>query len=402
MLISYTTRMILRFRWLLFLTFYVTTASCSHTSPRPIENKVAEPPKSSLEDDAIRNVDFKNFAYPYEKSSPSGKWEPLTSPPTVKLVDGRCDLPDGDYLMFNSVTYGDLDGDGRDDAAVDLNYGTGGTQNWHYLYVFKQTERGFELLSRFASRSRADGGLVNVGIRFGELTLDLEDSERRQADCCSAGFERIIYRLEGRSFSEKGPRYKGTFRNHADAHLEQGADSVHASEANIVYTDGAGQEHSLTNAETDESPSLSFDKKSVVFVRKHKEVWAMNVDGSNQKKIFSCGAPDEKWMCESPQFSADGRFVYVIREAQQEEGGIWKIDMKSGKGSSLIENSSQFQVIRNGSKWGFLIANQRKQLRDRLGGEYARYPFYLFTSDGVNVRQVGDDEERLPDLEEKL
>jgi hypothetical protein len=391
-------------RRLLLLTLCVAAASCGHSRPEPSKEN-AKPSQNASEEHSIREVDFKNFDYPYKKSEPNEMWEQLDSSTRIKLVDGRRDLENDDSLFFNSVAYGDLDHDGQEEAAVDLRYSTGGTQNWHYLYVFKQSDRGVELISRFVSGSRADGGLIKATIRSGELIIDLADPERRQGDCCSKGFERMIYRLDGRTFQDSGPRYKGSFRNHAETRdNEQGPGSVHAAfDSNIIYTDSTGQEHRLTSAGTDKSPNLSLDKTSIVFVRNMNEVWTMSIDGSNQRKIFFCGMPGEKWGCHSPQFSLDGRIVYVIREVlDEEEGGIWKIDLNSLKAFSLIEHSSQFHVIGSGPKWGFIIANQRLLVRDRLGGEYARYPFYLFTSDGVSVRKLGEDEEYLSDLEDKL
>jgi len=94
----------------------------------------------------IRDVDFRNFDYPWDDPVdfvPS-TWKWLEGKPQtrVRVVGGRHvfslsePLVEG-YLRFYSATYGDLDGDGRDEVAVDLICSTGGTANWHYLYVFK-------------------------------------------------------------------------------------------------------------------------------------------------------------------------------------------------------------------------------------------------------------------------
>jgi hypothetical protein len=66
----------------------------------------------------------------------------------------------GGYVTVWSVTYGDVNGDGRDEAVVDLLYGTGGTANWHYLYAFTLANGSPTLLGTLQCGSRADGGLV--------------------------------------------------------------------------------------------------------------------------------------------------------------------------------------------------------------------------------------------------
>ena len=113
------------------------------------------------------------------------------------------------YVMVLSVAYGDLNGDGLDEAAVDLIFGTGGTANWHYLYVFTLANGSPELLGRLQSGSRADGGLLKVAIERNTLILDFADSKRRVADCCSEGYVRVRYRWQSGRFVEVGTRISG-------------------------------------------------------------------------------------------------------------------------------------------------------------------------------------------------
>ena len=99
----------------------------------------------------------------------------------VRLKDGRLDLHpsdpyDGAYLQLRSVTYGDVDGDRRR-TAVDLVYGSGGTANWHYLYVFKSVNGTVAPIAILQSGSRAYGGLVAVRIDQGLIVLDFADED---------------------------------------------------------------------------------------------------------------------------------------------------------------------------------------------------------------------------------
>lgn len=96
--------------------------------------------------------------------------------------------------MVWSVTYGDPNGDRHDEAAVDLLCGSGGTANWHYLYIFTLADGSPALMARLRSGSRADGGLVKVLIEQNTLVFDFEDGARRLGDCCSKGYIRMRYR----------------------------------------------------------------------------------------------------------------------------------------------------------------------------------------------------------------
>jgi len=111
--------------------------------------------------------------------------------------------------MLVSVTYGDLDGDGREEAAVDLLYGTGGTANWHYLYVYALDGRQPKLLAVLESGSRADGGFMRVKVQKQSLILDFADSELGVGICCSEGYIRVHYLWIRGKFIEAGARQKG-------------------------------------------------------------------------------------------------------------------------------------------------------------------------------------------------
>lgn len=164
--------------------------------------------------ESIAEVDFKDFDYPWEQQQVGvpETWQWLAGEPSLNLriVNGRHDFsPEESFYSGNiamqSVAYGDLTGDGIDEAAVDLLLRTGGTANWHYLYVFTLRNGSPELLGRLRSGSRADGGLANITIEQNALVLDFADRERRVGDCCSEGYVRVTYRWDSDRFVEAGP-----------------------------------------------------------------------------------------------------------------------------------------------------------------------------------------------------
>ncbi|HEX4544621.1 MAG TPA: hypothetical protein VH114_15750 [Candidatus Acidoferrum sp.] len=173
---------------------------------------------------SVREVDFKDFTYPWEQATGSSTWEWIGIPEQwkVKLVNGIYRFIDphaervvrerSPYLSFHFVAYGDLDGSGIDEAAVALNYRTGGTANWDYLYVYKLEHGQLKLLDRLESGSRGYGGLIRATIRDKILTLDFADPERRTGDCCSDGYIRVHYRWATNGFVEEGSREHGDLK----------------------------------------------------------------------------------------------------------------------------------------------------------------------------------------------
>jgi hypothetical protein len=135
-------------------------------------------------------------------------WHWLTSPPDLrfKSVNGihHFYIPGQDnyerehapLVSVDSVNYGDLDGDGVEEAVVALNYSTGGTANWDYLYVYKLESGQPQLLARMRTSSRGYGGLVRAFVRNQLLIVDFADPERGVGDCCSEGYVRVHCRWQ--------------------------------------------------------------------------------------------------------------------------------------------------------------------------------------------------------------
>jgi hypothetical protein len=170
---------------------------------------------------SVHQFDFKNASYAWEEPThgvPS-KWQWLAELPhgSVRLTNGQHRFSDSGgepgetvpYLQLISVTYGDLNRDGREEAAVNLLYSTGGTANWNYLYVYSFDRKQPKLIAVLESGSQADGGLVRLQIRKQMLILDFADAALREGDCCSEGFVRVHYRWRQHTFTESGVRQKG-------------------------------------------------------------------------------------------------------------------------------------------------------------------------------------------------
>src|SRR5215475_9440505 len=168
------------------------------------------PPKKS-----IRAVDFRNFSYPETE----GLHIPHSRKRSFKLKDGA--LPEtrdkrgfidemGIYL--SSVSYGDVTGDGKEEAIVVLSILTGGSAMPNCVYVYTWDQPRPKLLWAFDTGDRADGGLRRVKAENGRLLVELygnrrilgkdlyaEDKTNRGA-CCPTFFTRARYKWTGIGF----------------------------------------------------------------------------------------------------------------------------------------------------------------------------------------------------------
>ena len=180
---------------------------------------------ASAQSREIRKIDFKNFAYAWsdawEEESPPEQWRWITTPPKSKVtvVKGIHRFEEDAFypglsepvpaVSVDSVDYGEVTGDGKEEAFVALNYGTGGTANWDYLYVFRMRAGVPSLMEIMETGSRGSGGFVGVSVQRQVLVLDFADKDRMTGDCCSDGFIRVRYRWRGGRFVEVGPRERG-------------------------------------------------------------------------------------------------------------------------------------------------------------------------------------------------
>ena len=161
------------------------------------------------------NIDFRNFTYPFPTEdsllSISGevKWMDRANKNTITLVNGRWDSNKEDPPMWPCVTlsevrYGYLTMSGQLDAMVVLNYHTGGSANWAYIYAYILKSGRPRLLGWMQTGDRAAHGLRALMVSNGQFTLDVYDPAKMQVDCCSAGFIRTTYLWRQGKFVRNG------------------------------------------------------------------------------------------------------------------------------------------------------------------------------------------------------
>jgi hypothetical protein len=190
-----------------FACFIVVSIALGAT---PVSSAPQSPPKKS-----IRAVDFRNFSFPETE----GLHIPHSRKRSFKLKDGS--LPetrdkrgfvDEMGIDLSQVSYGDVTGDGQEEAILVLSILTGGSAMPNCVYIYTWDQRRPKLLWAFDTGDRADGGLRRVKAENGHLLVELygngktlgkdlyaEDKTNRGA-CCPTLFTRARYKWTGKGF----------------------------------------------------------------------------------------------------------------------------------------------------------------------------------------------------------
>jgi hypothetical protein len=153
----------------------------------------------------IRRVDFQNFTYTARDEA-------------VQVTRGRGTYRGRGGQVFSyqvaqvRVCYGDLTGDGKDDAAVVLYYTGGGTGAFSKGFLFTVRRGRLTLLTTFAGGDRADGGIREARIEGGLLWVQREEPERMKdiavGLCCPRYLITTKYRWDGGRLMQVGEAHK--------------------------------------------------------------------------------------------------------------------------------------------------------------------------------------------------
>jgi hypothetical protein len=127
---------------------------------------------------SIRDIDFKNFSYP---KLPTGKCSRMSR---VRVRDGKYGsiknfsphvVPRGGCWQVDvaPVIYGDVTGDGHEDAIVILYAEMGGTESSNDVFIYTLRRDKPALIWKFATGDRAEGGLLKIYAQNGKLVVEL-------------------------------------------------------------------------------------------------------------------------------------------------------------------------------------------------------------------------------------
>jgi hypothetical protein len=169
--------------------------------------------KKASPDQLIRSVDFSNFTYPWTTDLAV----PGSSKKTFTLKDGGSpEKSDEVGMSLLSLGYGDLTGDGTEEAIVVLAVSTNGSAIPHAVYIYTLENKQPKPLWAFSTGDRADGGLRNIYSDQGDLVVELygkgkvlgtdlyaDDGSRAQTPY-PYYFTQTRYKWGGTQFKQKG------------------------------------------------------------------------------------------------------------------------------------------------------------------------------------------------------
>lgn len=168
----------------------------AQSSPRHSHKPVHQP---ALRD--IRQVDFQNFTYHTDGES-------------VRVSRGHGVYQSNGKETFSysiekvAVVYGDLTGDGANEAAVTLYYTGGGSGAFSKGFLFTLRNGSLSLLTTFEGGDRADGGIREVRIQDGVLWVQRNEPERMKdvplGLCCPKYLITTKYHWDGRKLNQVG------------------------------------------------------------------------------------------------------------------------------------------------------------------------------------------------------
>ena len=199
---------------LLSIQCLIMTVGVACSTAKPVAQKLqplaASSPTPNVETPSsapsysIRSVDFSNFTYSWIADLGNPKKTFTLQNGELPPTRNERGLVDGMGVSLERVEYGDVTGDGQEEAIVVLSILTGGSATPHAIYVYGRGGDQTKLLWSGSTDDRADGGLQKVYAQNGELVLERFSPVGKKGDCCPTRFTRVRYEWRGHRFHQKG------------------------------------------------------------------------------------------------------------------------------------------------------------------------------------------------------
>ena len=174
------------------------------------------------------------------------------------------------------------------------------------------------------------------------------------------------------------------------------AQTVSADHGNVVLSRPGAAPVRLTTSGRDRDPALSPDGRSVAFVRggdgarpDASELWIVAVGGGGERRLLPERPSDEPREnltgFDNPQFSPDGRTIYVLTAAWVTSGAVHAVEPGTGRVRYVCPGNS-LEVVPRGEYAGHLVVSQHRYFVS--DGSYDWY--WLLTPDGREVGPLGE------------
>jgi invasion protein IalB len=249
---------------------------------------------------SIRDVDFKNFAYEVDYCNNDGDNAKL-SVKDGKYFRARSEeegSEDPMYFAVGDVEFGDLDGDGKEEAVIISLCNTGGTGNFTEAYVFSMKNGVPFRVVTLSGGDRAYGGLREAKIKNGVLAVTSNDVGEFGAACCPEFVVTNRYRMRNGKLSEFGKKEKRALYPAKTIKFKRGRFAstfqvTMAADENIKrFSVGAGRGQTLKVTTTSPKISLRLFKGDAEVITEDKSLIAKL--NSNGEYVFEVSNVSEK------------------------------------------------------------------------------------------------------------
>jgi hypothetical protein len=240
---------------------------------------------------AIRKIDFRNHSYATcfddEKK-------------TTRITKGKYsrEIKDGDikysvYFEVRDVVYGDLDGDGQEEAIVSTLCNGGGTGQFTEALIFRSKNGQPELIGSTGAGDRADGGLHDVKVVNGQLKVAQYGGNA--GACCPEYIETHTYKLTGKGLVKVGKPVQSDYVNEDYAvrrvRFQRGASATTlkgATKGSETYLIGAkaGQTMSLKITGTNLQIELQAPTGADIAQPKANQPWSVKLPANGDYRLL--------------------------------------------------------------------------------------------------------------------
>lgn len=167
---------------------------------------------SQQDSSSIRNIDFTNFEF---SGKTYGEYKTPYPEDRFALHNGKY----GDWrygMTLEKTLYGDVTGDGEEEAILVFFQETDGSAGIHSVYIYSLEHQKPNLLWAFMTGDRSHGGLRRVFVENGKLVTELFGKETHiegesatvgseaSTMCCPKSYTRTRYQWRGNQFQQVG------------------------------------------------------------------------------------------------------------------------------------------------------------------------------------------------------
>jgi hypothetical protein len=155
----------------------------------------------------IRRVDFRNFTYRAYCAE--------NQPFTMRVRRGHYDRRGDDPVHFvvERAKYGDITGDGHEEAIVLTNCDQEGTGYFSEGFIYTLRRGKPVLLTRVPGGDRAQGGLYGLTIRHGLVVVESYAAKDNGGVCCPDYIDTTRYRWNGHKLVQVGAKSRRDYKS---------------------------------------------------------------------------------------------------------------------------------------------------------------------------------------------